>query len=120
VSIAGGWGFHKYRQLASKYDTTVGELKALQGRIGKKPYIFYYEQKNEIESLGGERTENNLFFTVGQQAAAAVVSTPDILGGQVDAVYYYTPPPQEAKELEDDDDDMSLASMAKGSFEIYV
>ena len=32
----GGWGFRKYRQLLVKYQTAVGELKALQGRIGKQ------------------------------------------------------------------------------------
>ena len=35
----GLWGFRKYRQLAVKYQTAVGELKALQGRIGKQTFV---------------------------------------------------------------------------------
>jgi len=32
---AATWGIWKYRVLAQKYERTSGELKALQGRIGR-------------------------------------------------------------------------------------
>jgi hypothetical protein len=34
------WGWRKYRDLAAKHRTTVGELKALQGRIGNSTHTY--------------------------------------------------------------------------------